>query len=74
MTAATLKEAENLSADIFRLENLLKSFPSFFVLGNGQDKNSPYEICEVEDSATYGAIKSALQARLDKLKTKFAEL
>lgn len=74
MTTTKLKEAQELSADISRLENLLKSFPSFYILGNGQDKNNPYEICEVDDSMTYTAIKFALQARLDTLNAKFAEL
>lgn len=71
MTAAQFEEAHALFDEIGRLEEYLSDDCTFEVRMKYTD--NIYRVPD-HDSVTCEAMKSALQARLDKLKAKFAEL
>lgn len=71
MTAEKLKEAQKLADDILELEKLLKCFPTFYIGGTSYSTSDLYQVCEVDDAATYQGIRTALNNRLDKLKSQF---
>lgn len=74
MTKEKLREAQQLSNDIAELEKLLKCFPTFYIGGTSYSTSDLYQVCEVDDAATYQGIRTALNNRLDKLKSKFESL